>query len=101
MVAQGIVHHEQLVDAKAAGIAGFAAFIAPFALEGGIAVESLEHQELAHVIGGLEGLFAVITDFSDQALCQYRVDRGADEVGLDANVDQTRDRAGRIIRVQR
>ena len=46
-------------------------------------------------------VLAILADFSDQTLSQNRIDRRADQIRLDADVDQSRDRCRGVIGVQR
>ena len=49
---------------------------------------------------GSYGFLAMLAEFSDEALGEDADDRRADEIGLDADVVQTGDRAGSVVGVQ-
>jgi len=48
----------------------------------------------------VDGLLAVTAEFACQALRDDQTHRGRDRIGLDAHVDETRERLWRIVRVQ-
>src|SRR5881396_3356819 len=99
-VAQPVVHHQHLVDAQAARVARLAATVTPLAPKALFGPIALHREELFHLVGRLVLLLALLADFPDQPLGQDRVQRGADQVRLDADVDQSRDRRRRVVGVQ-
>ena len=99
-VAELVVDHQQLVDAEAALVAGVAATAAAGALGEGVGLVAHAFQGLADVAGRLVGPAALGADPADQPLGQHQVQGGADQVGLDAHVDQPGDGRAGVVGVQ-
>src|SRR3954463_1373504 len=99
-VLQAVIHDQQLENAQPARIAGLAALVAALAPEALFGSVALHRKEVLHLVRRGELLLAVLAYFSDQALRQDGVQGGGDEVGLDADVDQSRHRRRRVVGVQ-
>ena len=68
---------------------------------GVVELARLEPQRLEFRLGEFGRLLAVRAELAHQALRHDRADGGGDQERFDAHVHQTRDRAGRVVRVQR
>ncbi len=88
----------------AAFVAGVVAVVAAGSLEEFLALRCLQRfiPRSINIVGADFGFFAALgADAADQSLGQNRFDRGGDHERLDAHVFQPRDRARRVVGVQR
>jgi hypothetical protein len=100
-VAQLVVDDEEFVDADAPGVAGLAALVAALGHPHLLSVSRpCMFEELGHFLGGELLDLAMDAEAPDEALGEHGVDRGADEEGLQPDVDQAGDRARRVVGVQ-
>src|SRR5262249_32864005 len=96
-----VVRHEKLIDADSAGVAEVSAARTPARAEE-FFDRAGEFLDLPlFVQRGLVFFLAALAELAHQALGEHAADGGADQVRLDAEVVQTRDRTRRVVRVQR
>src|SRR5688572_29072126 len=108
-VAAGLLEHllvgqQHLVDPGPPAVARVLAAVTALALEAArerrlTAAHLGEHLEQRR--WDRDFLLAVLAHPADEPLGEHAFDGGGDEVRLDAHVDDSRDRAGRVVRVQR
>src|SRR5689334_15599681 len=96
-----VTHEQQLVDARASAVARVRALLAalPFPdldRSAGVA------RDLAHRLeADLGRAAALAANFTHEALREHAEERRGEEVVLDAHLEETRDGARRVVRVQR
>src|SRR5579885_1942043 len=100
-LADRVVHDEQLVDARAAAVARLRAVLAAGALgELDGCARHPAHDLAQRLPRHLDRAPAALADAADQPLGEHAEQRGGEQVVLDAHLEEPRDRARGVVRVQ-
>src|SRR5689334_2626299 len=100
-LADGVAHEQQLVDPRAAAIAGLRAVLAAAAFPD-LRLAAVRGRDLAERLGAeLGGLPALEADLPHEPLREDAEQRGREQVVLDAHLEEPGHGAGGIVRVER
>ena len=89
------------MNGNSAGEAGVATFLATDGAVISLAFEAIASHDLPDVFGSVVRLLALRTETPAKTLSQHHVERRGQQVALDAHVEQSRDCAAGVVRVQR